>query len=309
VKVEIIPLNQGLEAPLKKTYQVGVERDNTFEMGVHVDLPAGEYEVAVTNPADGSSVSTLLTIAAAGAANPTLEETGTADGTSALETPASTAGSESARPYCRDTGCNNRSRNNDRRPTGYRYRPPGMAHFPLGGNRSLYRRVCGRSGLGTGTISPEKRLGVQAPSINRIPLFFPTVNNITPGIPPLRNDSSPDPLSGFGWHLRPALQGTRGKTPLQAAATPNLDKIAGSGICGIMDTIAPGIRPGSDTAHLALLGYPPDRYYTGRGPLEAEGCGIHMEPGMIGSAPISRHWTNPAGSLTDGPGESIIRRA
>ncbi len=73
-----------------------------------------------------------------------------------------------------------------------------------------------------------------------------------------------------------------GKTPLQAAATPNLDKIAGSGICGIMDTIAPGIRPGSDTAHLALLGYPPDRYYTGRGPLEAEGCGIHMEPGMIG---------------------------
>jgi 2,3-bisphosphoglycerate-independent phosphoglycerate mutase len=49
-----------------------------------------------------------------------------------------------------------------------------------------------------------------------------------------------------------------------------------------MDTIAPGIRPGSDTAHLALLGYPPEKYYTGRGPLEAEGCGIRMEPGMIG---------------------------
>lgn len=73
-----------------------------------------------------------------------------------------------------------------------------------------------------------------------------------------------------------------GKTPLQAAETPVLDRLAREGVCGIMDTIAPGIRPGSDTAHLSLLGYPPERYYTGRGPLEAEGCGIRMEPGMIG---------------------------
>jgi 2,3-bisphosphoglycerate-independent phosphoglycerate mutase len=73
-----------------------------------------------------------------------------------------------------------------------------------------------------------------------------------------------------------------GLTPLEAADTPVLDQLAREGICGIMDPIGPGIRPGSDTAHLSLLGYPPDRYYTGRGPLEAEGCGIHMEPGMIG---------------------------
>ncbi|HTY52425.1 MAG TPA: 2,3-bisphosphoglycerate-independent phosphoglycerate mutase [Methanomicrobiales archaeon] len=73
-----------------------------------------------------------------------------------------------------------------------------------------------------------------------------------------------------------------GRTPLEAARTPNLDRMAREGICGIMDPIGPGIRPGSDTAHLAILGYPPERYYTGRGPLEAEGCGIHMEPGMIG---------------------------
>ncbi len=73
-----------------------------------------------------------------------------------------------------------------------------------------------------------------------------------------------------------------GKTPLQAAATPVLDRLAKESVCGIMDTIAPGIRPGSDTAHLSLLGYPPKRYYTGRGPLEAEGCGIKMEAGMIG---------------------------
>ncbi|OPY37158.1 MAG: 2,3-bisphosphoglycerate-independent phosphoglycerate mutase 1 [Methanoregula sp. PtaU1.Bin051] len=73
-----------------------------------------------------------------------------------------------------------------------------------------------------------------------------------------------------------------GKTPLQVAKTPNLDSFAREGVCGVMDTIGPGIRPGSDTAHLALLGYDPYTYYTGRGPLECEGTGIHMEPGMIG---------------------------
>jgi 2,3-bisphosphoglycerate-independent phosphoglycerate mutase len=73
-----------------------------------------------------------------------------------------------------------------------------------------------------------------------------------------------------------------GKTPLQAADIPNLDALAKEGICGIMDTIAPGIRPGSDTAHLTLLGYDPQKYYTGRGPLECLGAGITMEPGMIG---------------------------
>lgn len=72
------------------------------------------------------------------------------------------------------------------------------------------------------------------------------------------------------------------RTPLQAALTPVLDRFARDGICGIMDTIGPGIRPGSDTSHLSLLGYNPHDYYTGRGPLEAEGSGIHMEPGMIG---------------------------
>jgi len=73
-----------------------------------------------------------------------------------------------------------------------------------------------------------------------------------------------------------------GKTPLQAANIPTLDKFAAEGICGIMDTVAPGIRPGSDTSHLSLLGYPPHQYYTGRGPLEAAGVGISMKPGMIG---------------------------
>ncbi len=89
-----------------------------------------------------------------------------------------------------------------------------------------------------------------------------------------------------------------GKTPLQTARTPVLDRIAKEGICGIMDTIGPGIRPGSDTAHLALLGYPPEQYYTGRGPLEAEGTGIHMKPGMIGFR-CNYATIDPDGKVTD----------
>ncbi|MGA2104502.1 2,3-bisphosphoglycerate-independent phosphoglycerate mutase [Methanoregula sp.] len=73
-----------------------------------------------------------------------------------------------------------------------------------------------------------------------------------------------------------------GRTPLEAANHPVLNRLAAGGVCGIMDTIAVGIRPGSDTAHLALLGYDPHTYYTGRGPLECVGSGIRMEPGMIG---------------------------
>lgn len=72
-----------------------------------------------------------------------------------------------------------------------------------------------------------------------------------------------------------------GKTPLSSAKTPNLDKLAEMGINGIMDTVSPGIRPGSDTSHLALLGYDPFKYYTGRGPIEAAGVGIELKPGDV----------------------------
>lgn len=86
-------------------------------------------------------------------------------------------------------------------------------------------------------------------------------------------------IDGVGDRPCPALGN---KTPLQVAKLPNLNTLAKTGICGIMDPISPGIRAGSDTSHLNLLGYPPQLYYTGRGPLEAAGCGIVMEPGMIG---------------------------
>ncbi len=71
------------------------------------------------------------------------------------------------------------------------------------------------------------------------------------------------------------------KTPLQAAATPNLDSIAAKAMHGLLYTIAPGIKPGSDTSHLSLLGYDPKGIYTGRGPFEAAGIGMRMRAGDI----------------------------
>ena len=71
------------------------------------------------------------------------------------------------------------------------------------------------------------------------------------------------------------------KTPLEVAHKPAMDKIAKTGICGIMDVIAPGIPPGSDTATLALLGYDAVKVYSGRGAFEAIGSGIDVLPGDV----------------------------
>lgn len=72
-----------------------------------------------------------------------------------------------------------------------------------------------------------------------------------------------------------------GKTPLQAANKHNFDWLAENGICGLMDPIAPGVRPGSDTAHLAIFGYDTHECYTGRGPFEAIGTGLKLETGDV----------------------------
>ncbi|MCQ8904913.1 MAG: 2,3-bisphosphoglycerate-independent phosphoglycerate mutase [Methanothermobacter sp.] len=77
------------------------------------------------------------------------------------------------------------------------------------------------------------------------------------------------------------LEKLSGRTPLEAASTPNMDRIAESGINGIMDPIKPGVRAGSDTSHLSILGYDPYMVYTGRGPFEAAGVGLDVKPGDI----------------------------
>jgi 2,3-bisphosphoglycerate-independent phosphoglycerate mutase len=71
------------------------------------------------------------------------------------------------------------------------------------------------------------------------------------------------------------------KTPLEAASRPNFNALSGGGVNGIMDPIAPGIRPGSDTSHLSYLGYDPYSCYTGRGPIEAAGIGMDVRPGDV----------------------------
>ncbi len=72
-----------------------------------------------------------------------------------------------------------------------------------------------------------------------------------------------------------------GKTELEAAETPNFDKLARKGICGIIDPIAPGIRVGTDVGHLALFGYNPLKVYDGRGPIEAAGIDFELKEGDL----------------------------
>ena len=69
-----------------------------------------------------------------------------------------------------------------------------------------------------------------------------------------------------------------GKTPLEAAVKPAMNRIAENGVCGIVDPILPGIPPGSDAATLAFLGYSPMEVYSGRGALEAVGSGVKVLP-------------------------------
>src|SRR5580658_5275317 len=67
-----------------------------------------------------------------------------------------------------------------------------------------------------------------------------------------------------------------GKTPLEAARTPYLDDLARGGLVGSVQVTPLEIYPGSDAANMALLGYDPLRYYTGRGPIEAAAIGVPM---------------------------------
>ena len=69
-----------------------------------------------------------------------------------------------------------------------------------------------------------------------------------------------------------------GRTPLQAAQTPNMDRLARMGQVGRADNVPSSLTSASDVATLSLLGYDPRRYYTGRAPLEAAALGIDLGP-------------------------------
>ena len=68
-----------------------------------------------------------------------------------------------------------------------------------------------------------------------------------------------------------------GKTPLEAACTPAMDQLSKKGEIGMVSTIPEGMKPGSDTANLSVMGYDPKKYYSGRSPLEALSIGVPMK--------------------------------
>ena len=72
-----------------------------------------------------------------------------------------------------------------------------------------------------------------------------------------------------------------GKTPLEYAKTPCMDALSKKSEIGLAATIPEGMKPGSDTANLAVMGYNPKQYYTGRSPLEALSIGVEMQEGDI----------------------------
>lgn len=67
-----------------------------------------------------------------------------------------------------------------------------------------------------------------------------------------------------------------GRTPLEAAHTPNMDRLAKTAEIGMVRTVPEGMAPGSDTANLSVIGYDPKKYYSGRSPLEALSIGAEM---------------------------------
>ncbi len=79
-----------------------------------------------------------------------------------------------------------------------------------------------------------------------------------------------DPLAALG-----------GQTPLEAASTPNLDRLARDGRNGYVTTVGEGIAPESDIAVFSILGYDPHEHHTGRGPLESVGAGVDVRDGDL----------------------------
>lgn len=74
------------------------------------------------------------------------------------------------------------------------------------------------------------------------------------------------------------ISGLGDRTPLQVARTPNMDRLAPSAEIGLVQTIPAGFPPGSDVANLSVMGYAPEKYYTGRSPLEAVSMGVELGP-------------------------------
>ncbi|MDE6210886.1 MAG: cofactor-independent phosphoglycerate mutase, partial [Clostridia bacterium] len=83
-------------------------------------------------------------------------------------------------------------------------------------------------------------------------------------------------ILGDGWADYPSKE-LGGRTPLEVADKPNIDDLCKRGKLGLVKTVPDGMKPGSDVANLSMMGYAPDKYYTGRSPLEALSIGIDLK--------------------------------
>ena len=101
-------------------------------------------------------------------------------------------------------------------------------------------------------------------------------------------------LDGAGGILHPDT----GKTALQAAYTPNLDRLAETSSCGMLELVGPGITPGSGPGHLALFGYEPLRFTPGRGVLSALGIDFDLQEGDI-AARVNFATLDADGNISD----------
>ena len=77
------------------------------------------------------------------------------------------------------------------------------------------------------------------------------------------------------------IEALGGKTPMQYAQTPYMDKLAALGVTGQMKTVADGFHPGSEVANMAVLGYDLSKVYEGRGVLEAASIGVELQSGEM----------------------------
>jgi len=103
-----------------------------------------------------------------------------------------------------------------------------------------------------------------------------------------------------------------GRTPLEFATTPSLDRLAREGACGMLRTIPKGFEAGSDIANMSILGYDPKKYYTGRGPIEAKSMGVVLDSSDIAyrcnlvtvEDGVMRDFS--AGHITSAEGEQLL---
>lgn len=101
-------------------------------------------------------------------------------------------------------------------------------------------------------------------------------------------------MDGVGGLRDPA----RGRSALEAAVTPELDRLAARSACGALELVGPGITPGSGPGHLALFGYDPLRWRIGRGVLSALGIDFDLRPGDV-AARVNLATVDEEGRVTD----------